>query len=198
MLYAIHPNRSIRKSRETKSQRKQHLEQFSGKKLLSVSTSELRQFLKAKLPEYMIPNDFVQLSAFPLTPNGKIDRQALPLPDSQNQRNQQFLAPQTDTEQAIADIFVAVLGVEAVGITDNFFELGGHSFLATQAIAQIQDTFNIEIPLRALFEANTVADLAIIVEEILLKEIEELTEEEAEALVKREEGTGNRKKKLLE
>jgi natural product biosynthesis luciferase-like monooxygenase protein/FkbM family methyltransferase len=192
MLYAIHPNRSIRKSRETKSQIKQHLEQLSGEKLLSVSTSELRQFLKAKLPEYMIPNDFVQLSAFPLTPNGKIDRQALPLPYSQNQRNQEFVAPQTDIEQAIADIFVAVLGVEAVGITDNFFELGGHSFLATQAIAQIQDTFNIEIPLRALFEANTVADLAIIVEEILLKEIEELTEEEAEALVKREQGTGNR------
>ncbi|WP_375495633.1 MupA/Atu3671 family FMN-dependent luciferase-like monooxygenase, partial [uncultured Nostoc sp.] len=184
MLYAIHPNRSIRKSRETKSQRKQHLEQLSGQNFLSVSTSELRQFLKAKLPEYMIPNDFVQLSAFPLTPNGKIDRQALPLPDFQNQRTQEFVAPQTDTEQAIADIFAAVLGVEAVGITDNFFELGGHSFLATQAIAQIQDTFNIEIPLRALFEANTVADLAIIVEEILLKQIEELTEEEAEALVK--------------
>ncbi|MEH2172824.1 MupA/Atu3671 family FMN-dependent luciferase-like monooxygenase [Nostoc sp.] len=191
MLYAIHPNRSIRKSCETKSERKQHLEQLSGEKFLSVSTLELRQFLKAKLPEYMIPNDFVQLSAFPLTPNGKIDRQALPLPDSQNQRAQEFVAPQTDTEQAIADIFAVVLGVKAVGITDNFFELGGHSFLATQAIAQIQDTFNIEIPLRALFEANNVADLAIIVEEILLKEIEELTEEEAEALVKREQGTGN-------
>jgi amino acid adenylation domain-containing protein len=125
----------------------------------TLNSRELSEFLKQKLPQYMLPSAFVFLEALPLSPNGKIDRRALPAPDLENDRIEAFVAPRTPTEAAIADIMAAVLGVQKVGIYDNFFELGGHSLLATQVISRLQRTFNIEFPLRRLLEYPTVEGL---------------------------------------
>ncbi|BAZ70240.1 peptide synthetase [Fischerella sp. NIES-4106] len=126
----------------------------------SLTTSELRNFLKQKLPDYMIPSAIAILETLPLTPNGKIDRRALPIPDIEQNRQIDFVPPRTATEEAIANIIAAVLGLTQVGIHDNFFELGGHSLLATQVIARLQQTLNIELPLRSLLASPTVAGLS--------------------------------------
>ncbi|WP_257236847.1 phosphopantetheine-binding protein [Nostoc sp. 'Peltigera malacea cyanobiont' DB3992] len=124
-------------------------------------SSTLRNFLKEKLPEYMIPAAFVFLEAFPLTPNGKRDRRALPAPDT-SQRNLEidFVAPLTPTEHELASIWLEVLRLKQVGIHDNFFELGGHSLLAIQVISRIMEAFSVDFPLRYLFENPTIAELA--------------------------------------
>ncbi|MFC1715513.1 amino acid adenylation domain-containing protein [Candidatus Poribacteria bacterium] len=123
--------------------------------------NELRHFLRQKLPEYMVPSFFVRLDTLPLMPNGKVDRRALPAPDvTKLDLEETFVAPRTPVEQQIADIWVAVLHLEQVGIHNNFFELGGHSLLATQVISRLRKAFQIEIPLRILFEMPTVAGLA--------------------------------------
>ena len=99
------------------------------------SVSELRSFLKAKLPEYMVPSIFMFLDALPLTPNGKIDRKALPAPDqSSPELGASYVAPRTAEEELIAEIWAEVLKVDKVGIHDNFFDLGGHSLKATQVV----------------------------------------------------------------
>jgi amino acid adenylation domain-containing protein len=124
------------------------------------TVGELRSFLLAKLPDYMVPGAFVFLEAMPLTPNGKIDRRALPAPDtSHRELEDNFVAPNTPTEEILAAIWAEVLGLQLVGINDNFFELGGHSLLATQIISRIREAFKIELPLRHLFEAPTIASL---------------------------------------
>ena len=126
----------------------------------SLTTSELRNFLKQKLPDYMIPSAIAILETLPLTPIGKVDRRALPIPDMEQNREINFVPPRTATEEAIANIIAAVLGLKQVGIHDNFFELGGHSLLATQVIARLQQTLNIELPLRSLLASPTVAGLS--------------------------------------
>jgi amino acid adenylation domain-containing protein len=123
----------------------------------SLSTSQLREYLQQKLPNYMVPSVFVTLDTLPLTPNGKVDRKALPTPDGEITRTHEYVAPSTPSEELIANIFASVLNVQNVGIDDNFFELGGHSLLATQLISKVRQAFSIEIPLRALFESSTVA-----------------------------------------
>jgi amino acid adenylation domain-containing protein len=129
-----------------------------GQKLTSF---ELRSFLEPKLPNYMMPSAFVILEAFPLTPNGKIDRQMLPAPDlTQLISEANFVAPSTPVEKMLAGIWIEVLGIEKVGIHDNFFELGGHSLLATRIISRVRQVTGVELPLRSLFEKPTVADLA--------------------------------------
>jgi amino acid adenylation domain-containing protein len=133
--------------------------------------TELKNYLKQKLPPFMIPSAFVLLNTLPLTANGKIDRRALPAPDqSRPEIEESYVAPLTPEEQLLAEIWAEVLKLEKVGIHDNFFELGGHSLLATQAISRIQRMFKVELPLRALFERPTVAELANRVEEIRGKE----------------------------
>ncbi|MFQ4162309.1 non-ribosomal peptide synthase/polyketide synthase [Scytonema millei] len=122
--------------------------------------SELRSFLKQQLPEYMVPSYFVVLDAFPLTPNGKVDRKALPDPSGQSQVSQDFVAPRTPIEEMLASIWASLLQLDRVGIHDNFFTLGGHSLLATQLMSRVQSTFAVELPLRSLFELPTVATLA--------------------------------------
>ncbi len=123
--------------------------------------SELRNFLKAKLPEHMLPAAFVALEALPLTANGKVDRRALPAFNrTRPELEKGFVAPRTSAEELVAEIWAQVLGLERVGIYDDFFELGGHSLLATQAVSRIREAFAVEIPLRRLFEAPTVAGLA--------------------------------------
>ncbi|MDP8934959.1 MAG: amino acid adenylation domain-containing protein, partial [Cyanobacteriota bacterium] len=131
---------------------------------LSVQDSQLieslRSFLKEKLPEYMIPSAFVVLKALPLTPNGKIDRQALPAPSIAANFTDTFVGPRTPGEEILAGIWSQLLNLKKVGIHDNFFDLGGHSLLITQLLAKVRESFQVELPLRVLFEAPTVAGLA--------------------------------------
>lgn len=125
------------------------------------TTSDLQRFLKARLPEYMVPSAFVMLDALPLTTNGKVDRQSLQTPNQvQLKREGAFVTPRTPVEEMLASIWSRVLGTEQVGIYDNFFELGGHSLLVTQVISRIKRTFEVELPLRLFFESPTVAGLA--------------------------------------
>jgi len=125
---------------------------------------DLQRYLKTKLPAYMVPTAFVCLEALPLTPNGKVDRRALPAPERVKPNCQSFAPPRTPTEEILAGIWAQVLPVERVGRDDNFFDLGGHSLLATQVIARVRDHFQIELPLRCLFEAPTVAELTECIE----------------------------------
>ena len=139
----------------------------------SLIISQLREFLRQKLPEYTIPSAFVTLDVLPLMPNGKIDRKALPAPKGVIAREREYIAPRTPSEEITAEIFASILGVENVGIHDSFFELGGHSLLATQAVSRINQTFSIELPLRRIFETPTVAEVAEIVLELQVLNIED-------------------------
>ncbi|WP_442938518.1 amino acid adenylation domain-containing protein [Nostoc sp.] len=153
--------------------------------------SSLRNFLKKHLPDYMIPTAFVFLEALPLTPNAKINRRALPVPDtSQRTVGVDFVAPYTPTEQELATIWTEILRLKEIGIHDNFFELGGHSLLATQVISRLREAFSLDFPLRYLFENPTIAELSqkVIAQQIeqaeddalaqILSEIDELSEEQ--------------------
>ncbi|MFP2933044.1 amino acid adenylation domain-containing protein, partial [Pyxidicoccus sp. 3LG] len=122
--------------------------------------ADLKEFLRQKLPEYMVPSALVCLESLPLTPNGKVDRRALPAPELEGAEGGDFLAPRTATEGVLAGIFSDVLGVRRVGLNDDFFELGGHSLLATQVISRIRAVFDLELALRELFESPTLAGLA--------------------------------------
>jgi amino acid adenylation domain-containing protein len=123
--------------------------------------SELRSHLQSKLPAYMVPAAFVELSALPLLPNGKINRRALPAPEGQcPPQEQTFVAPRTPVEEALARVFAEVLQLDRVSVFADFFALGGHSLLATRVVARLRPLFGVEVALRALFEAPTVAALA--------------------------------------
>ncbi|WP_310488501.1 amino acid adenylation domain-containing protein, partial [Chamaesiphon sp. VAR_69_metabat_338] len=119
-----------------------------------------RQFLKSKLPVYMVPTAYMCLEVLPLTPNGKVDRAALPTPDLINYHERDYVAPRSQVEELLTQIWTKVLGKEQIGIHDNFFESGGHSLLATQLMSRIRDNFQIDLPVRNLFEAPTIAQLA--------------------------------------
>jgi amino acid adenylation domain-containing protein len=123
----------------------------------AVSNSELRNHVKRTLPDYMVPAVCVFLPELPLTPNGKIDRRALPVPEAGGASAATYAAPRDEDEAQVAQIWAQVLGVERVGLDDNFFNLGGHSLLATQLIARVERTFAMDVPLRLLFEAPTLA-----------------------------------------
>ncbi|MCE0537829.1 amino acid adenylation domain-containing protein [Kineosporia rhizophila] len=129
---------------------------------------ELRQHIRQQLPEYMVPAVFVPIPELPLGPNGKLDRAALPAPDSARLAPVTvYQAPRDGTEELLASIWAGLLNVERVGVADNFFDLGGHSLLATQVMSRVRSTFDIEIPLAALFDRPTVAGLAEAVREAL-------------------------------
>ncbi|MDZ8189313.1 MAG: amino acid adenylation domain-containing protein, partial [Nostoc sp. ChiSLP02] len=136
------------------------------------TTQQLRQFVKAKLPEYMVPNAFMMLEAMPLTPSGKVDRRALPAPDLYGDRIEKYVAPRTPVEELLAQIWAQVLKIELVGVYDNFFELGGHSLLATQVVSRIRTLFRVEVPLRELFATATLAELARSIEQLQQQELE--------------------------
>jgi acyl carrier protein len=146
-----------------------------------VPQSELRAFLKERLPDYMVPASFMLLDRLPLTPSGKVDRRALPAPDrARRELERELVAPRNDTETRIAAIWRDVVGLDRVGVTENFFELGGHSLLLPQVVHRLRAAFQLEVPLRALFDEPTVEGLAITIQELLLEEIErQLGEEEA-------------------
>jgi amino acid adenylation domain-containing protein len=130
-------------------------------------TTELCSYLKQKLPDYMVPAAFVLLDALPLAPHGKLDRRALPAPDTfRPELDSTFVGPRTPAEETIAQIWAAILRLDEIGVNDNFFELGGHSLLATQVVSRIRDAFHIALPLRLIFEAPTVAGLAEAIDQL--------------------------------
>ncbi|MBQ4814053.1 amino acid adenylation domain-containing protein [Pseudoalteromonas luteoviolacea] len=120
----------------------------------------LREYLLSKLPVYMAPTTYMVMDAFPLTPNGKINRKALPQPDQSTLRDVDYVAPRNDTERTLCGIWQELLNVEKVGVLDNFFTLGGHSLLAVRLGTQIQDTFNVSMPLKQLFATPNVEGIA--------------------------------------
>ncbi|MDT4329580.1 non-ribosomal peptide synthetase [Methylomonas sp. MS20] len=126
---------------------------------------ELKVQLKQALPNYMVPSAFVVLDEMPLSANGKLDRKKLPAPDIGEQLKKPYVAPRTETETLLAEIWREVLGVEKVGVEDDFFELGGHSLLATQLASRVAKCFSIDLPLRSVFEAGNVATLAEIIDD---------------------------------
>jgi acyl carrier protein len=161
---------------------------------------ELRAFLAERVPSFMVPSAFVLLDALPTTPNGKLDRRALPAPDmSRAGEEESFVAPRTPIEEVLASIWRQMLRVERVGIYDNFFELGGHSLLATQLATRLRSTFQVDLPLRSLFEATTVVELAqiIVAHEVkpgqsdkiarVLRRLEAMSVEDARALLQKKE-----------
>jgi amino acid adenylation domain-containing protein len=167
------------------------------------AAGELRGFLAQSLPEHMLPGAFVAMDALPLSPNGKVDRRALPAPDGKRpELAAPYVAPRTATERALAEIWAGILGVERVGVEDNFFDLGGHSLLATQVMAATTDAFDVEVPLRRLFEQPTVADQAAALVEVagdevaieknadLILTIAGLTEQEVGAMLNTRNGDG--------
>ncbi|PTL74976.1 non-ribosomal peptide synthetase, partial [Vitiosangium sp. GDMCC 1.1324] len=129
------------------------------------SAAELRTHLKQHLPEHMVPSTFVVLEQLPLTPNGKINRKALPAPEAPQDSGAEYIAPRTPTEEKLALIWAEVLAVPRVGAEDNFFELGGHSLLATRVLSRLRTAFEVELPVRALFEAPTLSALALKIDE---------------------------------
>ena len=127
----------------------------------SPPVEELRRYLSQKLPAYMVPSLYVELESLPLTPNGKVDRRALPEPDiGKVALETEYAGPRTGVEQVLVEIWADVLGVARVGIRDNFFDLGGHSLKATQVMARVAKTLQVELPLRKIFESPTIAELA--------------------------------------
>ncbi|MGA8150814.1 MAG: non-ribosomal peptide synthetase [Terriglobales bacterium] len=130
--------------------------------------SSLQEYLSRYLPDYMVPAAFVRIPALPLGPNGKIDRAALPLHDAGNAIGDEArIAPSTPVEERVVAILAELLRVEKVSINDNFFSLGGHSLLGTQLIARVRDFLGVELPLRAIFDSPTVAELSAEIERML-------------------------------
>ncbi|MEH1814615.1 MAG: amino acid adenylation domain-containing protein [Nostoc sp.] len=126
------------------------------------TTSELRIFLTAKIPEYMVPSAFVMLDALPLNSNGKVDRRALPAPEWERELEKSFVAPRTPVEEQLAAIWSQVLGLECVGVYDNFFELGGDSILSIQIVAKANQA-GLHLTPKDLFQHRAIADLAVVV-----------------------------------
>jgi amino acid adenylation domain-containing protein len=148
------------------------------------AVNELREFLAARLPDYMVPATFVALKALPLTPNGKVNRNTLPPPDDANTlRDDDFKAPGTEVERTLAALLAPLLGVERVGVEDNFFTVGGHSLLGAQLIVRVRDAFGVELPLLMVFEAPTVRQLAAEIERLLLAQLEAMSDDDAQSIL---------------
>ncbi|TCP59055.1 amino acid adenylation domain-containing protein [Tumebacillus sp. BK434] len=130
----------------------------------SVPAEELSAGLKERLPAYMVPSAFMLLDQFPLSPNGKIDRRLLPVPDAK-ERHTEYVAPRNHTEARLAELWSELLPVEEISIHDNFFEIGGHSLLATRLVARVNSRFEIQVQLRSLFDAPTIAQFAAMIDE---------------------------------
>ncbi|GAA1013024.1 hypothetical protein Aple_016070 [Acrocarpospora pleiomorpha] len=140
----------------------------------------VRAALAERLPSYLVPAWFIRLEALPLTPNGKLDRRALPAPQAPETK---FVPPSGDAEELVADIWRELLDLEQVSAADDFFRLGGHSLLAVRVTARLRAIAGVELPIMTMFTHRTVAELATVVEERLLKELSELSDEEAERLL---------------
>ncbi|AKQ66397.1 Non-ribosomal peptide synthetase [Myxococcus hansupus] len=134
-----------------------------------VPVEALRDFARRSLPEHLVPSAVVTLEALPLTPNGKVDRKALPAPEAAiDVARREYVAPRTETEQRVAELWATLLGMERVSANDDFFALGGHSLLATRAASRIREAFGVDLPLRELFESATPAALGARIDARLL------------------------------
>lgn len=131
-----------------------------------IDREDLRRTLARSLPDYMVPTTFTLIETIPLTPNGKLHRGGLPEPDTQISQ-QAYVAPETEVEKEIADIWQTILKIEQIGVNDDFFALGGHSLLATQIVSRVREKYNVEFPLRALFQSSTVKGMADYIETTL-------------------------------
>jgi amino acid adenylation domain-containing protein len=154
----------------------------------TMEARELRARLQQKLPAYMVPANFIPLPSLPYTVSGKIDRQALPGPSAagHSPAADLFVAPRTLSEQLLVEVWSALLGIEEISVYDNFFERGGHSMLAIQLMARLQDMLQIELSLQLFFQQPTIAGMAVTIDQMLLQEIENLSEEEALMLLESE------------
>lgn len=132
-----------------------------------IDAGELRRHLQRTLPDYMVPQYFVTLERFPLTPNGKIDRARLPAPERRAESAERYVEPRNPTEQRLARIWAEVLGLERLGVHDDFFDLGGHSLKAVRMLSAVAEAFKVELPLQTLFQASTIAGLAEKLDEAL-------------------------------
>jgi acyl-coenzyme A synthetase/AMP-(fatty) acid ligase len=139
---------------------------------------DIRGFLGESLPEYMLPATWVVLPELPLRASGKVDRRALPAPEHGPVEGPGFVAPFTPVEVLLAEIWSELLGLDRVGAFDNFFKLGGHSLLATQLVSRVHLAMNVDIPLRTLFEAPTLSEMALAVEELVIVGLYDLNDEE--------------------
>lgn len=145
---------------------------------------DLRDFLGATLPRYMVPDVYVKIDALSLTANGKVDRRALVVPEQVAEESAApYEAPRTPVEEVVAEVWASMLGIERVGVHDNFFALGGDSLMAMRAVVHLRKALGTELPIRVLFDSQTLEDTALVIEDHLLAEIEELSEEEAQALL---------------
>ncbi|MFF8021488.1 amino acid adenylation domain-containing protein [Streptomyces sp. NPDC007896] len=145
---------------------------------------DLRDFLGTKLPRYMVPDVYVEIDALPLTANGKVDRRALVVPEHvAEEAAPRYEAPRTPVEEVVAEVWASMLEIERVGIHDNFFALGGDSLMAMRTVVHLRKALGTELPIRVLFDSQTLEDTALVVEDHLLAEIEGLSEEEAQALL---------------
>lgn len=145
------------------------------------AVAQLREYMRRRAPGFMVPDAFIQLPSLPLTANGKTDRARLSeLSKTSRKADDNFVAPRTELEEEVAGIWAEILKVERVGISDNFFDLGGHSLLATRLIFQLREHFHVDVPLRVLFEAPTIAALTPV---IVQSQIEQIgSEDMAQAL----------------
>jgi acyl carrier protein len=130
----------------------------------ALTAGELRAFLGGRLPGYMIPSYFVFMEKLPLVANGKIDKRALPPVSAARQAiDQDYVAPRNDLEEDLAKMWREVLGLERIGMYDDFFELGGHSLLAARLVSRIREEFEVDLPLRSIFEATTIDRVAVVI-----------------------------------
>jgi amino acid adenylation domain-containing protein len=170
--------RSVVIAREDESGDKQLVAYMMLSAGLQVTASVLREHLRQRLPEYMIPSAFVPVESIPITANGKVDREALPRPEGQSLRDEAYVAPRTPVEEELIAILAPLLKLQKVGVNDNFFLLGGHSLLGTQLIARVSETFGVEMTLLKLFDHPTVAEMAIEIEKLILAKVEAMGDTE--------------------
>ncbi len=161
----------------------------------AIDLTSLRAQARQRLPDYMMPSAIMVMDAMPLTPNGKVDRRALPAPDAEESSADTYVAPRNAEEETLATLWADILGRQKVGIHDNFFDLGGHSLLATQLVARMQKSLGGDIALRMLFEAPTIAQFADLLLQrrmqsvdsdalaSMLQELEGLSEEDIQSLL---------------
>lgn len=150
----------------------------------SPRASELRTLLLSQLPDYMLPSTFIRVDDLPTTTNGKLDRNALPVPNANNSlQEDEFVAPRTPLEERVTAIIASLLGLEKVGVNENFFFIGGHSLLGTQLIARVRDAFGIDLSLRSIFDLPTPAQLAQEIERLMVAQLDAMSAEQIQQLL---------------
>jgi len=136
-----------------------------------LNAGELRDHLRKRLPDYMVPSEFLAIARVPVTENGKLDRAALPAPSGSRPQGEAYVGPRTPVEEGLVKILAPLLKLERVGVNDNFFLLGGHSLLGTQLIARIGETFGVDLTLLKLFDHPTVAEMSSEIEDLILVKV---------------------------